>query len=581
MKKRVVALLMAAVMAVGVAACGDGSSESAAVKEDTAAQEAESQVLSETDAGEEKDLYGFSEPVTIKVGLSWGSDFEFVNGEDSENNPWMDLYREHNIFPEILYEVDGTQAATKLSTAIMSGDYPDVLNALPSDYVNFARTGVIADITDVFEEYASDQLKEYLNADGGMALQGCMVDGKLYGLPKMSNSYDSVPVMFIRADWLENLGLEVPETMEELKEVAHAFTYDDPDQNGVDDTYGLGVNGVEILTNGGGDTSGIFAAFNAYPGTNGLAFVEGEDGKITWGGTNAEGMKAGLQLLQDMYNDGSIPKSFITMDATSMFEETGAGRCGIWFGPMWAAMVPASSAVKADPDAHIISARIPTGLGQDQTEVLLTSSMEEIFCVSSQCENPEVLIKLLNLSVQKLCYPESEEEYLTYYGEAGKTSGYKLALQVTLAPLKNLDNHEKESKALETGDTSELNAEQMSDYTNQKAFLDMYQSGDFDPEDPAFSAGISLYTVFGDPQGAYATISDMIDTDSFKASAYNSLPTDSMAENSETLKKLTVETIVKIITGEPVDSYDSFLESWYAMGGEQVIADAQAWADAN
>nr|WP_321152525.1 extracellular solute-binding protein [uncultured Acetatifactor sp.] len=589
--KKIIALLLTAAMACGAAACGnkaaeespaDNSGESGATDAEQSADLYDN-ADGETDAAaqEEKDLYGFSEPFTIKVGFSWGSDFKFVEGESSENNQWMNLYREHNIMPEILYDVDSSQGDAKMSAAIMSGNYPDVTQASPSDFINYAQTDVIADITDVYEEYASDQLKEYVNADGGLSMQNCMVNGRLYGVPKMSNSYDSVPVMWIRADWLENLNLEIPETMEDLKAVAHAFTYDDPDQNGVNDTYGLALNGTDILTNGGGDASAIFAAYNAYPGTDGMAFVEGEDGKVTWGGSNAEGMKAGLQLLQDMYADGSLPKTFTTMNANSMFEETGAGRCGIWFGPMWAAMVPAGNAIKSDPKAHMIAAPIPTGAGQEQTDVFLTSSLESVFCVSSKCEKPEVLIKLLNLSVQKLCYPESEEEFIRFYGAPGQYSGWKPALTGTLAPLKNLDNYRKESAALQSGDTSELNAEQMGDYTNMKAFLDMYNSGDFDPEDAAFSAGIALYTVFGDPEGAYALIDDMIAKGAFKPSAYNSLPTDAMAENAETLKKLTVETIVKIITGDPVDSYDDFLETWYALGGEDVIADAQAWADSN
>lgn len=167
-----------------------------------------------------------------------------------------------------------------------------------------------------------------------MSLQNCMVNGRLYGIPMMANSYGSVPMMWIRADWLENLGLEVSKTIEEFKAVAHAFTYDDPDQNGANDTYGLALNGVDVLTNSPGDFSAIFAAFNAYPGTDGMAFVEDENGKITWGGTNAEGMKATLQVLQDMYADGSISKLFITMNGGSLSEDMGAGRCGIWFGPM-------------------------------------------------------------------------------------------------------------------------------------------------------------------------------------------------------------------------------------------------------
>lgn len=585
MKNKMLALLLAVAMVSGLAACGSYSAENDENKENVANQSSESssEAASEDEgpAGEEgKDLYGFSEPVTIKVGRSYAADFEWAEGESAENNVWSELYREHNIIQEILYEVDSSQENAKMSTAIMSGDYPDIITAIPSDFVNYAQTGVIADITEVFEEYASNYLKEYLNADGGLSLQNCMVDGKLYGIPMMGNSYDSVPMMWLRADWLENLGLEVPKTMEDLKKVAYAFTYDDPDQNGVDDTYGLGLNGVDVLANGGGDASAIFAAYNAYPGTNAMAFIEDENGKVTWGGTNAEGMKAGLQLLQDMYKDGSLAKNFITMDGNSLFEETGAGRCGIWFGPMWASMVPAGNAIKADPKAHMIAAPVPVGLGQDQTEVFLASSLSNVFCVSSQCENPEVLIKLLNLSVQKLCYPESEEEFIRFYGAPGHT-GNKASLTVTLAPLKNLDNYRKESAALLSGDTSELNTEQLGDYNNMKGFLDMYNSGEFDPEDPTFSAGVSYYTVFGDPQGSYATIDKMIASDAFKPSAYNSLPTDAMAENAETLKKLTIETIVKIITGAPVDSYDSFLETWYSLGGEDAIADAQAWADTN
>ena len=184
--------------------------------------------------------------------------------------------------------------------------------------------------------------------------------------------------------------------------------------------------------------------------------------------------------------------------------------------------------------------------------------------------------------MQKLCYPESDEEFIRYYGNADSPySGNKNSLTVTLAPLKNLDNYRKESAAVQTGDTSELNTEQMGDYVYMRTFLDGIESGSFDPEEPVFSAGVGYYTVFGDPQGAYALIDKLIGMDGFTPSAYNSLPTDAMAENGETLKKLTVETIVKIITGAPVDSYDQFLSTWYALGGEEIIADAQAWADAN
>jgi len=588
MKRKAVSLLLTAVLIGSLTACGDkadsGSSSPINESSNPGTQQSEG---SKDESGNaqtgqgEKDLYGYSEPVTIKIGLSYPADFSYVEGESATENNWARLYREHNIISEILYEVDSTQGATKMSTAIMSGNYPDIIGASTTDFVNYAQTDVVADITDVFEEYASDQLKEYLNVDGGLALSYVTIDGKMFGLPRMGNSYDSVPVMFIRQDWLDNLGLSIPTTMEELKEVAHAFTYDDPDKNGANDTYGLAIDGMNILSNSVGDTSAIFAGFGAYPGTDGMAFVEYEPGKVTWGGTNADGMKAALKLLQEMYADGSLAKDFITMDGNSLFEETGAGRCGIWFGPMWGGMVAGSNASQGSPDAHIVSAPIPDGLGQGGSKALLKPAIDSVYCVSSKCQNPEVLIKLMNLSVQKLCYPESEDEFFTYYGRTGVSTGWKCSITQTLAPLKNYDNYKLESAALSSGDTSQLNAEQLGDYTNMKKYLDAKGTDAFDPEDPEISSGIALYTVFGDPQGSYAALDEMIRNERFVYSAYNFLPSDNMAENASTLKKLTVETIAKIITGESVDSYDTFLQTWYTLGGQDVIDDAQAWADAN
>ena len=45
--------------------------------------------------------------------------------------------------------------------------------------------------------------------------------------------------VIVRKDWLANVGLELPKTTEDLYEVAKAFTEDDPDGNGADDTYGI------------------------------------------------------------------------------------------------------------------------------------------------------------------------------------------------------------------------------------------------------------------------------------------------------------------------------------------------------
>lgn len=573
--KKIVSLLMAMTMAVSVTACGNtddaGSADTTVAQKEQAVQTEESNLETET-----VNYYGFDEPVSIKVGWAFAEDFSFGNGDDTQNNPWNNLYAENNIITEILYEVDSSQADTKLSTSMMSGNYPDIFTISPNEYARYVESGAIADISEALERYATPELKEYLAVDGGLAMDALSMNGALYGLPKMGNAYDSANLMFVRQDWLDNLGLKMPETMEELKEVAYAFTYNDPDGNGKDDTYGLALDGVDVLTSTIGTMSGIFEGFGAYPES--LSFVE-HDGEVVWGGSLSDGMKAALTMLQEMYAEGSITRDFITMDGNSVFEEGGSGRCGIFFGPMWAAMTSSNGALNQSREAMFSSAPIPDGTGAGDGKAYLSGSYESIFVVSSQCEHPEVLVKLMNLSVQKLCYPETEEEFNTYYGTVDSYSVWKVCLTPSLAPLKNYDNYKKESAALQTGNTSELNVEQMSDYENQKYYLEQLEAGDFDIEDSVFMAGCSLYTVFGNPKGAYAALDNLIQTECFTYAAYNTLPTFKMSEVEATLDKLTKEMIIKIVVGDSVDNYDAFLESWYSLGGKEITEEAAAWAE--
>jgi putative aldouronate transport system substrate-binding protein len=63
------------------------------------------------------------------------------------------------------------------------------------------------------------------------------IEGKLYGVPL--ERWATRRGFTMRQDWLDHLGLDVPTTMDELFEVAYAFTHYDPDGNGIDDTFGF------------------------------------------------------------------------------------------------------------------------------------------------------------------------------------------------------------------------------------------------------------------------------------------------------------------------------------------------------
>ena len=64
-------------------------------------------------------------------------------------------------------------------------------------------------------------------------------EGDIYALPKIAYSVDSVRRVWINSEWLDNLGMKMPETVEEMRKVLYAFKNNDPDRNGASDTYAI------------------------------------------------------------------------------------------------------------------------------------------------------------------------------------------------------------------------------------------------------------------------------------------------------------------------------------------------------
>jgi len=148
-------------------------------------------------------------------------------------------------------------------------------------------------------------------------------NGKIYGINAgYAGNYFT---RTIRKDWLDNLGLDVPETVDELFEVAKAFTENDPDQNGKDDTGGLTAAGTWNL----GD---IFQAFDA-------RLDNTSSGSITW--DPKEGvwidsmlkpeMIDALHYLKRLYDGKYLDNEFLTNAGNNMREKIYTGKYGSTF----------------------------------------------------------------------------------------------------------------------------------------------------------------------------------------------------------------------------------------------------------
>jgi hypothetical protein len=105
--------------------------------------------------------------------------------------------------------------------------------------------------------------------------------------------------VFYRKDWAEKLGFrEAPQDMDTLYDLFRAFVYNDPDGNGIRDTYGITFESGYIQF--------FMAPFNAYP----TAWIYRPDGTSTPGYTDEEPMVAGLSWLRKAFDDGILDPEF-------------------------------------------------------------------------------------------------------------------------------------------------------------------------------------------------------------------------------------------------------------------------------
>ena len=128
----------------------------------------------------------------------------------------------------------------KMQLAIAANDIPDFAIVDATMMGSLMDNEMVEDMTDIYDTWATDDLKALCGQnDNGLFAPVTNSDGRIMGLPVPNTLGDSYPILWIRQDWLDALGLSVPSTMEEVLEDAILFATKDPDGNGKADTYGL------------------------------------------------------------------------------------------------------------------------------------------------------------------------------------------------------------------------------------------------------------------------------------------------------------------------------------------------------
>ena len=257
-------------------------------------------------------------------------------------------------------------------------------------------------MNEVIDQYCPN-LKAYLAANPEIDKMIKTDDGTYYCFPFIRGGDTLLTSMglMIRGDWLTELGLEVPETIEEWETVLTAFK----EQKGATAPF------TYQYASGGLTNNNPFAyAFGVTRN-----FYIDDSGKIVYGAVQ-EGYKEYLQLMNKWMKAGLIDLDLITLTGDQVAAKITNGTAGASFAYCGSGLGNWTSAGQAtDPNYVLVAAPYPTTekgatpeMGQRDNNYIGTGS-----AITTSCENVELAARLLD-------YAYSEEGSMLFnFGEEG------------------------------------------------------------------------------------------------------------------------------------------------------------------
>ncbi|MFF3922216.1 extracellular solute-binding protein [Paenibacillus lactis] len=507
--------------------------------------------------------------VTEVMGFNPPEDPRTPKGITPEQNAYLkDLKEMLNIEVKYKWTVPSSQFSQKFSLALASGDLPDILELDGKNFEKLKKQGMLADLTEAYNDYASPTLKKYMESDGGFAMKTYSQDGKQLGIPAFEDPFLSTQLLWIRKDWLDNLKLEPPKTMDELEMVAKAFVQQDPDQNGKNDTYGLVLQ--KNLFFWGFDARGFFNGFGAYPsmGDGQTAWIQDGSGKLIPGLIQPE-VKTALGKLQSWYKEGILDKEFALKDENKAVEDITAGKVGISYGEWWYPNWPLNLNVDKDPNANWIAIQIP-GLDGPGKSLVPKIRGDKVYAVNKKMKNPEAAIKMINFYIEM-----GNKEYLNQ-NQAEKGYVYNWFSPRIYNPAQIETIYTEVNKALEANQT-----EITLDDENYKNVADVFKATkDYLAGDTSnASKGVNWGQYFSRAakDGGWGLTRQIKENQAFVNHEFYGLPTATQVEKGAQLDKLMQETFTKIIMGSSVDEFDKFVASWKSLGGDEITQEVNDW----
>jgi putative aldouronate transport system substrate-binding protein len=404
----------------------------------------------------------------------------------------------------------------KMNAAIASGTMPEVLMALE----------LISTIKDGIDSGMFWEIGPYLNNYPNLSqlprqvLDNTSHNGKVYAIPRLRDLARAG--ITIRKDWLDNLGLPEPKTVDDLYNVAKAFTYDDPDRNGKNDTYGITAqSSLEFVRQMG--------VYMGGPNARGI-----RDGKVEPDFLFPKYMDA-LTLLRKMYAEKLIKQDFAVTQVQDRRSAFIQGKAGISFATVEEPYTSLQNVTRLNPEARIIE--IGPLAGPDGLRTPATDGYYGMFLFPKSAVKTEEQLKRILTYLDKL--GDEKMQNLFKWGIEGK--------HYTM----------KNGKPTQTADQSAAYSRDMNGMKNVSWALNT----------KAMTGEVAPLAALADKLKAQ--------NEQYAIPVVNSPYESKTAPKvSATINSIMQDAKTKYIMGEiDLDGFNKAIDQWRSNGGDQIIAE--------
>lgn len=388
--KRVMAAALTAAMALSLTGCGgkEGSAGGTAPQAEGAAKEAQAD----------------GKPaISMMVTQFYGTELK-----NDHSDEVISKYEDYtNTHVEWRWEANDTYKE-KLGLVLMDKDnMPMIITAsgdLSANVVDAAKKGAFWDLSEYLKDSESYPNLSKANEN---VLKALTVDGKVIGIYR-ARAIGRLGFSY-RTDWAEAVGItEEPKTVEDVYNMLYKFTYEDPDGNGKDDTYGLEmtkyVGPIDIMQT-------WFGCGNEW--------VE-QDGQLIPVHQTPE-YKEALAWIKKIYDDGLIRKDWATVDSGTFGDACKKGEAGAFIDVMDSAKriwnYYTQNDVKSVTDPSKTATMTMVGPINERT--LATSGMNGYYLITKAGAKTEEDVKNCLHFLDKMC--DDEMLVLADYGLEGIT----------------------------------------------------------------------------------------------------------------------------------------------------------------